>query len=161
MIWTPALSLPVGPNVNLLRAFSSDWLSRMFLASLSFLLACRAAHTFELWLQQSGGVSPSRFFKNTSAPRDSRSLKRQRSRLAGHRQRQWPHSWSWQLTWCTPGDSLERRCAEESLRGCWQLAGCSASSTATRRSPRCQKTQPSEGKCSLPKNKHKQTKSVA
>ena len=60
---------------NLWRTFCSV-LSLLFFASLSLLLACRAAQAFELWLQQSGGVSPSRFFRKTSAPRVRKSLRR-------------------------------------------------------------------------------------
>ena len=60
---------------NLWRTFCSA-LSLLFFASLSLLLACRAAQAFELWLQQSGGVSPSRFFRKTSAPRVRKSLRR-------------------------------------------------------------------------------------
>lgn len=63
---------------NLWRSFCSAWLSLEFLASLSLLPACRAAQALELWLQQSGGVSPSRFFRNTSAPRDKKSLRRRK-----------------------------------------------------------------------------------
>lgn len=59
--------------------------------------------------------------------------------------------WGWQLTWCNPGDSPEQQCVEESLRGCWQLADCSERSTAAPLSPHCQRMQPSEGKCFLPK----------
>lgn len=57
----------------LLRTFS-PWTAPFPLASLSFLLACRALHTLELWLQHSSGVSPSRFFRLTSAPRERNSL---------------------------------------------------------------------------------------
>lgn len=66
-------------NFNLWRTFSSARVSLVFLASLSLLLACRATQAFELWLQQSGGVSPSRFFRNTSAPRLRKSLRRPHS----------------------------------------------------------------------------------
>lgn len=58
---------------NLCRTFSSA-LSVLLLLPRSFLLACRTAQAFELWLQQSGAVSPSRFFRNTLAPRLKKSL---------------------------------------------------------------------------------------
>lgn len=60
---------------NLCRIFSSTK-SRLLLLPRSFLLACRTAQAFELWLQQSGAVSPSRFFKKTLAPRFKKSLRR-------------------------------------------------------------------------------------
>lgn len=58
---------------NLCRTFSSA-LSMQVLLPRSFLVACSTAQAFELWLQQSGGVSPSRFFRNTLAPRLKKSL---------------------------------------------------------------------------------------
>lgn len=58
---------------NLCSTFSSA-LSMLLLLPCSFLLACRTAQAFELWLQQSGAVSPSRFFRNTFAPRLNKSL---------------------------------------------------------------------------------------
>lgn len=71
---TPVLSTPVHSSFfNLRRTFSSA-LSLPLLLPRSFLLACRTAQAFELWLQQSGAVSPSRFFRKTLAPRLRKSL---------------------------------------------------------------------------------------
>lgn len=67
------LSTPMHIIFNLCRTFSSA-LSMLLLLPRSFLLACRTAQAFELWLQQSGAVSPSRFFRNTLAPRLKKSL---------------------------------------------------------------------------------------
>lgn len=52
----------------------SPCLSLPLRASVSFLLVLRMLHTLELMLQQSKDVSPSLFFKFTSAPRDRKSL---------------------------------------------------------------------------------------
>ena len=65
--------LPPGELVwYLLRSFSAG--VALPLLSLSRRLVCRVLHTLELWLQHSSGVSPSRFFKLTSDPRDKNSL---------------------------------------------------------------------------------------
>ncbi len=72
----------------------------MFLASLSLLLACRAAQAFELWLQQSGGVSPSRFFRNTSAPRVRKSLRK--PHFTDHQQQATSEQLSKLLFWACP-----------------------------------------------------------
>lgn len=67
------LSPPMTIRFNLWRTFSSA-LSMLLLLPRSFLLACSTAQAFELWLQQSGGVSPSRFLRSTLAPRLRKSL---------------------------------------------------------------------------------------
>lgn len=67
------LSTPMHIVFHLCRIFSSA-LSMLILLPRSFLLACKTAQAFEVWLQQSGAVSPSRFFRNTLAPRFKKSL---------------------------------------------------------------------------------------
>lgn len=60
------------------RSFSAC-LSLPLRASVSFLLVLRMLHILELTLQQLKGVSPSLFFGFTSAPRDRKSLRTERS----------------------------------------------------------------------------------
>lgn len=67
------LLTPMHVGFNLCRTFSSA-LAMVLLLPCSFLLACRTAQAFDVWLQQSGAVSPSRFFRRTLAPRLKKSL---------------------------------------------------------------------------------------